>query len=443
MTRLSLRYMQRILKEHGPEGTVKFLSDIDSSGVGEMVVPFIMRVFYLTKPEDIHELLVQHSDEAGKVELVARIARTTFGNGILFSNGATWKRQRKLMQPVFHHAHVKAYGERMVNMALQHMAQWQANSTLDLANEMHAITLRIVVDILFSGDATREIDEIREAIHDIGVGFAAQAQSVFLVLMPDWFPAPALRQKSRGAKTFRRLLEQLIAERRNLSEADSPQDLLTALMFSKNPDTGETMDNEQLRGELLTLYVAGHETTAWLLSWSIHFITKHPEVAQKLMAEIALLEGKPPTVEDLPRLPYSKMILQETLRMRPPVWFLQRQSTLPLTINGRSYPKNAIFFILVYANHHNPAVFPNPMDFMPERWANDAEKNLPKGAYTPFASGARICIGNGFAMMEAQLLLTLIMQRVHITLLDEPQIAKGTPIILAFDKPVRMRVSPI
>ncbi len=443
MTRLSLRYMQRILKEQGPAGTVALLSDIDSSGVGEMRVPFVMRVFYLTKPEDIHELLVQHSDEAGKVELVARIARSTFGNGILFSNGAVWKRQRKLMQPVFHHAHVKAYGERMINIALKHMANWNPNSTLDLANEMHAITLRIVVDTLFSGDATRDIDEIREAIHDIGIGFSAQASSVFLALMPDWFPAPALRQKARGAKTFRHLLEKLIAERRKLAEAESPKDLLSALMFSKDPDTGETMDNEQLRGELLTLYIAGHDTTANLLSWSISFIAKDPEVAQKLLAEIALLEGKPPTVEDLPRLPYSKMILQEALRMRPPVWFFQRQSTLPLTINGHSYPKNAMFFILVYANHHNSAIFPNPTTFMPERWANDAEKNLPKGAYTPFATGARICIGNGFAMMEAQLLLTLIMQQVKITLLDEAEIAKGTPIILAFDKPVRMRVSPV
>ncbi len=443
MTRLSLRYMQRILKEQGPAGTVTLLSDISSSGIGEMRVPFIMRIFYLTKPEDVHELLVQHSDEAGKVELVARIARSTFGNGILFSNGAIWKRQRKLMQPVFHHTRVKAYGERMVNIATQHIARWQADSTLDLAHEMHALTLQIVVDTLFSGDATDDVAEIREAIHDIGVGFSAQASSVFLALMPDWFPAPALRQKSRGAKTFRRVLERLIAKRRAIGEANSPQDLLSSLMFSKDPDTGETMDDEQLRGELLTLYVAGHETTATLLSWSIHFVAKHPEVAQKLLAEIALLEGKPPTVDDLPRLPYSKMLLQETLRMRPPVWFFQRQSTVPMTLNGRSYPKNSMFFILVYANHHNPDVFPDPTAFLPERWANDAEKNLPKGAYVPFATGARICIGNGFAMMEAQLLLTLIMQRVKITLLDEPQIAKGTPLILEFDRPVPMRVSPI
>ncbi|MBI1276802.1 MAG: cytochrome P450 [Anaerolineaceae bacterium] len=443
MTTLSLRHLQRILREQGPAGSISISAEIGASGVGEMRVPFIMRVFYLMKPEDIHALLVQHNDEAGKVELIARIARTTFGNGILFSNGAMWKRQRKLMQPVFHHAHVKAYGERMVNIAKQHIAQWKPNNVLDLANEMHAITLRIVVDTLFSGDATGEIDEIREAIHDIGAGFSAQAQSVFLALMPDWFPAPALRQKNRGAKKFNRILERLIAERRKLGEANSPQDLLTSLMFTKDSDTGETMSNEQLRGELLTLYVAGHETTANLLAWSLHFISKYPEVAQKLLVEVDLLEGKPPTTEDLARLPYSKMILQETLRMRPPVWFMQRQSAVPLTINGRSYPKNAMFFILVYANHHNPAVFTEPNIFRPERWANDAEKNLPKGAYTPFSTGARICIGNGFAMMEAQLLLTLIMQRFQITLLDEAQIPKGTPITLSFAKPVRMQISPI
>jgi cytochrome P450 len=121
---------------------------------------------------------------------------------------------------------------------------------------------------------------------------------------------------------------------------------------------------------------------------------------------------------------------------------LQRQSAAPLTINGQTYPKNAMFFIMVYANHHNPAVFPDPTTFKPERWENDAEKNLPKGAYTPFATGSRICIGNGFAMMEAQLLLALIIQRFQITLLDEAKIGKGTPIILGFEAPVRMQVTP-
>lgn len=441
-TMLSLRKMQRILREQGPAGSIRFLDEIGPAGVGEMRIPFLMHIFYLTKPEDIHELLVKHGIEAGKVELVARIARSTFGNGVLFSNGAMWKRQRKLMQPVFHHAHVKNYGARMIDIALRHLAAWTPNTTLELAHEMHAITLRIVVDALFSSDATSDIDEIREAIHDIGAGFAAQAQSVFLALMPDWFPAPALRQKSRGAKTFRRVLERLIAERRKMGEANSPQDLLSALMFSKDPDTGEMMDDEQLRGELLTLYVAGHETTAWLLSWAMHFIGCHPEIMQKLLSEVTLLEGRPPTPEDLPRLPYSKMILQETLRMRPPVWFLQRESNAPITINGQAYPKKAMFFIMVYANHHNPAIFPDPMTFNPERWANDAEKNLPKGAYIPFATGPRICIGNGFAMMEAQLLLTLIVQRFQITLLDEARIGKGTPVILGFDQPVRMQVTP-
>ncbi len=306
---------------------------------------------------------------------------------------------------------------------------------------MHDLTLRIVVDTLFSADVMGEVGQIRQAIQDIAVGFEAQASSVFLAFMPDWFPSPALRQKSRGAKAFRRILERFIAERRKLGEANSPTDLLSALMFSKDPDTGETMDDEQLRGELLTLYIAGHDTTAWLLSWSLSFIARDPNIAQKLRDELAFLNGRAPTVEDLARLPYCKMVLQETLRMRPPVWFLQRQISVPVTINGNTYPKKSMFFIMVYANHHNPAIFPDPMTYQPERWANDAEKTLPKGAYTPFATGSRICIGNGFAMMEAQLLLTLLMQRIQITLLDEPQIPKGTPLILNFDRPVRMQVT--
>lgn len=443
MKKLSLGKLQRDLREHGADGTLMIRDDIGAEGVGVMKlpIPFLLPVYYLVRPEDAHELMVKHGDEAGKVELAARVARSTFGNGILFSNGAIWKRQRKLMQPAFHHAHIRGYGERMMAIAEKHLATWENKGQLDLAQEMHYLTLKIVVDILFSGDASGIMDEISEAIHDIGAGFTAQAESVFLALMPDWFPAPALRQKARGAKNFNRILRGIIAERRQLGEANSPQDLLSSLMFSKDPDTGETMDDEQLRGELLTLYVAGHETTAWLLSWSIAFMAENPAIVAKVREELAILEGKVPSVDDLAQLPYSKMILQETLRMRPPVWFLQRETSVPVTLNGKTFPEKAMFFIMPYVNHHNPDIFPEPKLFKPERWANDAEKQLPKGAYIPFATGSRICIGNGFAMMEAQLLLNTIIQQYEIKLLDKAEMPKGSPIILGFAKPVRMEAT--
>jgi cytochrome P450 len=444
MLRLSLRETQRLLREQGAEGTIAIRDSIRVERVGLMNVPllnlFLPPVYYLTQPEDIHELLVKHGDKAQKVELVQRIARSTFGNGILMSNGALWKRQRKLMQPAFHHIHVREYGERMIRIAQQHLAQWQPNSTLDLAEEMHALTLKIVVDALFSSDATGDLEEVSQAIHDISAGFTAAAASVVMALLPDWFPAPAIRQKVRGAKNFKRILKRIVAERRQLGEANSPKDLLTALMYSRDETTGATMDDEQLRGELLTLYVAGHETTAWLLSWSLAFLQQNPATAQKLRDELAVLDGKPPTVDDLAQLPYSKMVLQETLRLRPPVWFIQRETHEPITLNGQEFPKKAMFMILIYANHHDAEIFPEPHTFKPERWENDAEKHLPKGIYTPFAIGSRICIGNGFAMMEAQLLLNLIMQCFQLELLDTPQLPKGTPIILGFSNPVRMQV---
>ncbi len=443
MGKINYRKFIRAMRENGADGALT-IGDYADDGVAYLwlPIPFLPPVYFLLKPEDVHELLVKYGDQAEKMELVARVARSTFGNGILFSNGARWKRQRKLMQPVFHHMHIKAYGERMVAIAEDHIAHWNANSTLDLAHEMHNITLRIVVDTLFSSDVTGAMGEIRQAIEDVGAGFAAQASSPILALMPDWFPIPALRQKRRGAKTFNEVLQSLITERRTLGEANSPQDLLSALMYSKDAETGEMMDAEQLRNELLTLYVAGHETTAWLLSWSLAFLAQNPQAAEKLCAELESLAGKSPSIDDLARLPYSKMVLQETLRMRPPVWFIQRQTHEEIHINGHTYPKNASFTIIIYANHHNPDIFPEPRVFKPERWENDAEKRLPKGAYLPFATGQRICIGNGFAMMEAQLLLNLFMQRFQITLLDEPQIKKGTPIILGFDKPVRVQVTP-
>jgi cytochrome P450 len=442
MKKLSYTRIQKHLRENGADGCLLIKEDIGPDGVGEMNLhlPFLLPVFYLTKPEDAYDLMVKHGDVAEKVELAAKVARTTFGNGILFSNGATWKRQRKLMQPAFHHGHVRDYGERMMAIAETHFAHWQDNQTLDLAKEMHHLTLKIVVDILFSSDASATMDEIAAAMHDIMSGFAAQAVSIPLILLPDWFPVPVLQQKARGARNFNRILRAFIAERRKLGEANSPQDLLSSLMFGKDPDTGETMDDEQLRGEMLTLYVAGHETTAWLLSWSIAFLLQNPETAVKLSEELSLLEGQPPTVEDLAKLPYSKMILQETLRIRPPVWFMQRQSRVALTLNGTSFPKNSMFMVMSYANHHDPEIFPEPKAFKPERWADDAEKRLPKGAYLPFALGSRICIGNGFALMEAQLMLCYIMQRFEIDLLDKPQIPKGSPITLGFAEPARIKV---
>jgi cytochrome P450 len=444
MIRLGLRETQRILREYGVDGSIAIRDMIGAERVGLINVPilslFIPPVYYLTQPEDVHELLVKNADKAEKVELVQRIARSTFGNGILMSNGTLWRRQRKLMQPVFHHVHVREYGERMIRIAQQHLAQWQPNSTLDLAKEMHALTLKIVVDALFSSDATGDIEEISQAIQDIGAGFSAAASSVVLALMPDWFPAPAIRQKARGAKNFNRVLKRVIAERRQLEEANSPKDLLTALMYSSDETTGETMDDEQLRSELLTLYVAGHETTAWLLSWALAFLQQNPAATQKLRDELAVLDGKPPTVDDLSKLPYSKMVLQETLRLRPPVWFIQRETHEPITLNGQEFPKKAMFMVLIYANHHDSDIFPEPHTFQPERWENDAEKHLPKGSYLPFALGSRICIGNGFATMEAQLLLNLIMQCFQLELLDMPEMPKGTPIILGFANTVRIQV---
>jgi cytochrome P450 len=442
MKKLSFNDVQQPLREKGPDACIDIREMIGSEGVGlmKLPIPFLLPVYYIVNPEDAHELMVKHGDEAGKVELVAKIARSTFGNGILFSNGALWKRQRKLMQPAFHHGHIRGYGERMMAIAEKHLAAWGAQGEVDLAQEMHRLTLKIVVDILFSGDATGTMDAIAEAIHDIGTGFSAQAESVFLALMPDWFPAPALRQKSRGAKNFNRLLRGIIEERRRLGEAKSPQDLLTVLMYTKDAETGETMDDEQLRGELLTLYIAGHETTAWLLSWALSFLLQNPESAGKFCEELAILEGKPPTVEDLLKLPYSKMVIQETLRLRPPVWFMQRQTKVEVTLNGRSYPPNSMFMVLSYANHHDPKIFPEPKAFKPERWANDTEKHLPKGAYLPFALGSRICIGNGFALMEAQLLLNYIMQTFEMRLLNHPQLPKGSPVILGFAEPVKMEV---
>jgi cytochrome P450 len=403
-------------------------------------VPLIGRVYLLYHPKNVHEVLVRQADHLEKPAFLRMVLKSSFGNGLFNSSGTLWKTQRKLIQPAFHHVHIAQYAERMRLLTQQHLQTWRAGETLKIDTEMHALTLTIVVDALFSADVRGQAAEIGQAMHDLGQAIAMQGNNLAAAFAPEWLPIPSLQRKQRAVKTLNRIVRTLAQERRALGEANSPHDLLSALVFAKDADTGEQMNDQQLRDELVTLFIAGHETTAWLLSWAWSLLAQYPETEAKLHAELdTVLNGQPPTLADLARLPYTSQVIKETLRLYPPAWFVMRQATMPIQIDDVSLSKGNVIFVFPYATQRDTRWFADAERFMPERWSNDFEKSLPKGAYFPFGMGPRVCIGNGFAMMEAQLILATIAQRYRLELCEQPIPTKGAGT-LGFEQPVTVRL---
>lgn len=424
--------------QKGPSFTVDLQRDFGD--LLYMDVPLLPRVYYLFHPAHIHALLVENAAQVEKPALITRAVKSSFGNGLFTSAGTFWRRQRRIIQPTFHHARIGQFAERIVAHTQTYLKTWHDGDLLNIDAAMHALTLTIVVDALFSADVSGQTEIIGNAMHDLGGAVAAKGNSLIMSMLPDWVPLPVLRRSERGIKTINTIIYQMVNERRALGEASSPPDLLSALVFAKDAETGDTMIDEQVRDELMTLFIAGHETTAVLLGWIWVLLAQNPEVEAKLHTELdAELKGQQPTLADLPRLIYTAQIVKEALRLYPPAWFVMRQAKTALNIDGQSFPKNALFFLFPYAAQHDGRWFTDPEQFSPERWQNDFEKTLPKGAYFPFGMGPRVCIGNGFAVMEAQLILAIIAQRYRIEQLTEAKPIAATTT-LAFEKPVQVRL---
>ncbi|NJN54150.1 MAG: cytochrome P450 [Anaerolineae bacterium] len=435
---ISFFELQKQFKQHGPDFVGKLQSQYGD--IFRVKPPFLPPLYFVVDPQVNYELLVKQSPPLAKPKLIRRATRSSFGNGLFTSEGALWRSQRQLMQPVFHHGRIGRFAERMIHHTEQWLAARQDGEVIEIDTEMHTLTFTIVVDALFSTTGA-DTAVVAQALYDLGAGLNAQSKSVALTLLPEWSPLPALRQKQRGSQTLARLVQAMIAERRVIGEADSPPDLLSMLLFTRDAETGEHMSDQQIQDELVTLFIAGHETTAVLLAWIWVLLSKHPDTVIKLHEELArVLDGRVPTLADLLQLPITASIVKETLRLYPPAWFIFRELAEPITIEAGTMAAGSIVFMFPYTVQRDGRYFHNPTTFYPERWADGFERNLPKGAYFPFGMGSRICIGNGFASMEAQLLLAAIAQRFHLQAIDEAQIVSGVTT-LGFAKSVRMRVN--
>jgi cytochrome P450 len=362
------------------------------------------RLVFVNHPDLIHEVLAAKDASFIKGRVLDQ-ARDVFGQGLLTSEGDFHRRQRRLIQPAFHRRRIEAYADAMAADAAAAAARWRDGETLDVAREMMRLTLRIVARSLFS------VDVEEESAREVGRALDALVAAFSLVAVP-WagllrkLPLPAARRAQRGRQTLDALVYRMIAERRRTGGGE---DLLSLLLAARDEDGGGAMDDRQVRDEVLTLFLAGHETTANALAWSWYLLASHPEAEARFHAEVdAVLGDRLPAARDLPSLPYTRQVFAESMRLYPPAWAVSRRTVEPVTIGGYPVPAGAGVLASQWVAHRDPRFFEDPLAFRPERWTEDFEARLPKLAYFPFGGGPRICIGMGFAWMEGVLLLATI-----------------------------------
>ena len=379
----------------------------------------------VSSPEGVSHVLVENNKNYGKQTRGYRNLRYVLGNGLLTSEGETWKRQRRIAQPAFHRQRIAGFAATMVRAADDATARLESRrgEDLDLHHEMMRLTLRIVGETLLAYDPTDAADEVGAAL-----GFLlrlANERTRRVFDLPPVVPTRENRRFRRALTTLDTVVVRMIAERRK-STTDRG-DLLSMLIGARDAETGESMDDRQLRDEAMTILLAGHETTANALTFTWLLLSRYPAALRELRAELAqVLGGRNPTADDLPKLTQTRRILQEAMRLYPPAWIIGRSAKGPDQIGGYEIPARSIVFVSPYVVHRHPELWSDPEGFDPQRFAREP----PRGAYLPFGAGPRMCIGNGFASMEAELVLATMAQRVRFELVPGGEVELDPSITL-------------
>ncbi len=395
-----LSYLRQLAAEYGDYVKIPLIA-----GSGALVVD----------PEAIEEVLVRKKRHFIKGR-ATRALGALLGNGLLVSEGDFWRRQRRLAQPAFHKDRISRYGERMVALGSHMLEGWHDGQAMDVHDEMVRVTLAIVADALFSTDVSGVADAVGESMATTLWHFHWWSNKGFLV--PIWLPLKANRKFMRSKQQLDRIVNGIIAQRQ---ESGARYDDLLDMLLAARDEDGSAMSPKQLRDEVMTLLLAGHETTANTLTWTFLLLGQNPEVEARLVAEVReVLGGRAPAVADLPRLKYTEMVIKESMRVFPAVWVLGYQAIDDTPIGPYLVRKGTTVFMSQWVNHHDARWFPQPDEFRPERWLDPAMKALPTYAYFPFGGGERMCIGRPFALMEAQLLLAAIVQRYHLEVVARP-----------------------
>ncbi len=370
-------------------------------------------VHLLNHPDHVRHVLQTHHQNFDKRTRSAGFIKSVTGDSLLTSNGEFWQRQRRLAQPAFHRQHLVGYARQMTTATTELVQRWQARSDatapLDIAREMMRLTFTIVGRTLFSTDVGTDADTLERAMAVILPHTFGRLGRIFN--WPDWAPTPTNRRFQAALRDVNEVVYRIIAEhRRRATDAAPDRDLLDTLMRVRDGETGVGFTDEQLRNETVTFLLAGHETTANALTWTFHLLSEHPEVATRLRGEIReALGNRVPTLEDLPRLTGVKHVLQESMRLFPPIWIIERRVVSEDEVGGFRLSAGSTVVLAPYVLHRHPKFWDQPERFDPTRFAH----SVPE-AYLPFGAGPRFCIGSEFAMLEAQLILSQILQTYQL-----------------------------
>ena len=418
----SLSYLQEATKDHG---------DIVYFRFGPQ------NVYFLNHPDHIKDVLVTHHQNFMKGRALQRSKRL-LGEGLLTSEGDFHRRQRRLAQPAFHRGRISSYATVMTDYAARTASRWHDGETLDISQEMMRLTLAIVGKTLFDADVEAEADEI-------GAALTAVMELFDMLLMPfsellEKLPLPHVRRFKKAKQRLDATIYRIIEERRRSGEDRG--DLLSMLLSARDEEgDGGQMSDLQVRDEVMTLFLAGHETTANALTWTWYLLSQHPEVEAKLHEELdAVLEGRTPTFEDVPRLRYTEMVLAESMRLYPPAWAIGRLTLSDYHVGGYTIPPKSLVLLSQYVTHRDARFYPEPTRFDPERWTMEAKESRPQFSYFPFGGGPRRCIGEAFAWMEGILLISTLAGRWRMRLVPNHRVEPMAVITLRPKYGMRMTV---
>jgi cytochrome P450 len=404
-----LEYFTMVAREYGDIAGMRVLN---------------FRTIFVNHPSIIEEVLVSNARKYSKGR-VLRANRHVFGDGLLTSEGEFWLRQRRLAQPAFHRARIASYAATMVEYTQRMLDGWRGGEERDAHQEMMRLTLQIVGKTLFDADVESDAQEVGKSLElllEIGANFRRT------IFVPHWLPTATNLRVKREVAQIEKILYRIIGERR--ASGRDAGDLLSMLLSAQDED-GSHMTDRQLRDETITLFLAGHETTASTLSWTWWLLAQNPAVEAKLHAELdAVLGDRAPSLEDLPSLAYVGHVITESLRLYPAAWVIARLVVEDHEIAGYPVTKGMGVAMAQWVVHRDPRWYDAPEEFRPERWQDDLLKRLPRFAYFPFGGGPRQCIGNTFALMEATLILATIARKFRLRLVANHQVVPLASITL-------------
>jgi cytochrome P450 len=395
------------------------------------------RIIVLNHPRDVEDVLVTRQRSFAKGYFY-RILGQLLGNGLLTSEGDFWLRQRRLAQPAFHRERIDAYAAVMVQFTQELLGQWRSGEERDVHADLMRLTLRVVGKTLFDTDIEADAREVGQwlplALHELNLQMTGPE-----FLLPALIPTPSRWRLRRAVRSLDPLVYHVIAQRRAGQDEDRG-DLLSALLSAQDED-GSRMTDTQLRDEAMTIVLAGHETTALALSWAVMLLSQNPAALDQLVAEVdAELQGRRPTLEDIPCLVFAGAVLQEAMRLYPPIFGIGRETIAEVELDGHVLPAGTSVYLVPWVIQRDPRFFEVPEAFVPTRWLDGLARRLPRFAYFPFGGGPRLCIGQQFALMEAVIVLTSIVQCWRLDLMPGQDLRPETALTLRPRHGLRMRL---